>query len=453
VAKGSGLTRGDRRRNDRIERVRSVVRRDHAVLGIDLGEEKQLAALLDHEGRVLGRRKVTAKAYGLGALLGWARELASRHGFAGVVVGCEPTGHRWKALMGLADAAGAGFVCVQPLRVHLAREEDDYTRDKTDHKDSVLIGKLVARLDCYLPERAGADWARLRHLGQRRNQLLVDLVACRQQIADLLGCCWPAVLDCAARPLEAMAWLSCLAVLTRSCDGDPVRARGLGREGFQAAVRVELPRFGGQRLNRAIVGRFFDAAGDAAGVPAQRPGGLERVGLLLDDLVDLTARLSDVESRMVGALDAMGLTGLVGSIPGLSPVGAAAILAETGDLSRFATGRSVVKHAGLNPTERTSATLRGVSRISRRGRPALRLAAYRAAWAAVLHNPVLAARFTHLTTRERDRLTTAQARIACAATLLRWLYAIITRRQQWNPDIATGRLRATQPDATLAAAA
>ena len=52
-----------------------------------------------------------------------------------------------------------GFVCVQSLRVHLAREADDYTRDKTDHKDAVLIGRLIARLDCYLPERTGEDWA------------------------------------------------------------------------------------------------------------------------------------------------------------------------------------------------------------------------------------------------------------------------------------------------------
>jgi transposase len=450
VGKRTGLTRGDRRRNDRIGELRSVVRQDRAILAVDLGEDQQVAALLDHEGRVLGRRKVTAKAYGLGSLLGWALDLASRQGFAGVVVGCEPTGHRWKALMGLADEAGAGFVCVQSLRVHLAREEDDYTRDKTDHKDSVLIGKLVARLDCYLPERADADWARLRHLGQRRNELIVDLVACRQQIADLLGCCWPAVLACAARQLESSNWLACLAVTTRRCDGDPARLRSLGRDGFEAAVRGQLPRFGAKKLRHAILGRFFDALADLAGVSAQRRGGLERVGLLLDDLTSTITRLSDVESRMVGALDAMGLTALVTSIPGLSAVGAAAILAETGDMSRFASARSVVKHAGLNPAERTSATLRGVTRISRRGRPALRLAAYRAGWAAVLNNPVLGARFTHLTTRERDRLTAAQARVACAATLLRWLHAIITRHQQWNPDIASGRIRATQP--TLAAA-
>lgn len=106
MAKRSGLTRGDRRRNDRIEALRTVVRPDRAILSIDLGEDKQAAALLDHDGRVLGRRMVIAKAHALGGLLSWAAGQAVKRGFAGVVVGCEPTGHRWRSLLGLADEAG-----------------------------------------------------------------------------------------------------------------------------------------------------------------------------------------------------------------------------------------------------------------------------------------------------------------------------------------------------------
>ena len=69
MAQGSGLTRGDRNRNDRIAALRAVVRRDRAVLAIDLGEDKQAAVLVDHEGRVLGRRTVKAMAFQLGSLL------------------------------------------------------------------------------------------------------------------------------------------------------------------------------------------------------------------------------------------------------------------------------------------------------------------------------------------------------------------------------------------------
>ena len=120
------------------------------------------------------------------------------------------------------------------------------------------------------------------------------------------------------------------------------------------------------------------------------------------------------------------------------------------DLSRFESARSVVKHAGLNPAENTSATLRGATRVSKRGRPGLRAAAWKAVWAALPNNPILAERFRRLTTRAGRRLAPAAARTACAATLLRWLHAIITRRTPFDPRIAAGHTRTPAP---LAAAA
>jgi transposase len=453
VAQGSGLTRGDRNRNRKIAVLREVVARDRAVLAVDLGEDKQAAALVDHEGRVLARKVVKAKAHQLGGLLEWAAGRAARAGFAGLVVACEPTGHRWKALMGAADGAGHGFCCVQPVAVARAREGDDYTRDKTDHRDAYLIGRLAVRLDCYLPERAGEAWARLRHLGARRFALAGDVVSGRQQIGDLLACAWPAALGAAARPLQSVTWLAALGVVTDRCCGDPARLRKMGYARFLAAVRRELPRWGGKYVRHSIVAGLWEALADPGGVRAQRRGALERVHLLMADWRSLRTRLADTEARMCAVLDELDLTGLVTSIDGLSAAGAAVILAETGDLSRFASARSVVKHAGLNPAENTSATLTGRTRISRRGRPGLRTAAWRAAWAALHHNRVLAAKYAHLTGRDGNRLAGGQARAACAATLLRWLHAVVTRRQAWDPRIASGAIPARPRAVTAPAAA
>jgi transposase len=431
------LTRGDRCRNERIERLRGVVCRDRAILAVDLGEDKQVGALMDHDGRVLARRTVVAKAYELGGLLTWAWTHAQAANFAGVVVACEPTGHRWRAVMDLADRLGMEFVCVNSFQVHLARETDDLTLDKTDNKDTVLIGRLVAQLRCYLPERPDEDWARLRHLGARRERLVSQATAARLQIGDLLASCWPASLACATKPIERTSWLACMAVVV-DADGD-LAALGLsGADAFSQAARQRLARFGAQRLNARICRGFFAALSDPAGVAVQRRGALERVGLLLTDWCHTAAQLQDTERRMVAVLDALGLTDLVTSIPGVSAVGASTILAQTGDLSRFASARAVVKHAGLSPSEKLSATFRGTTHVSHRGRPTLRLAAWRVAWGALKGNQLLAARFTHLTTRDKGRLTAGQARAACAATLLRWLHAIVTRRCRFDAATAAG---------------
>ena len=169
---------------------------------------------------------------------------------------------------------------------------------------------------------------------------------------------------------------------------------------------------------------------------AHRPGALERVALLLQDWDHAQRRQVDTEARMLTVLDELGLTGLVTSITGLSAIGAAAILAETGDPHRFATARALVKHAGLAPREKLSGTFTGRTKLTGQGRPGLRLAAWRGVWGALKSNPVYAARFAYLTSREHNKLSTGQAHAVLAATLLRHLHAVITIGQRWDPAIA-----------------
>ncbi|WP_082945210.1 IS110 family transposase [Mycobacterium sp. 852013-50091_SCH5140682] len=432
MSKGSGLSRGDKRRNARLTRLRGLVPVEHAIVGIDLADVKQVVVLADHDSRVLVRKRVSVKAWDLGPVLDWAARQAHELGFAGVTVGCEPTGHRWRVLNELATQRGMAFVCVNPMLVGRARESEDYTRDKSDDRDAVLIARLVAQLHCYVPEWADETWARLRQLGARRERLVTEATACVQQLGDLLECAWPGVLDAAAKPFESMNWCAALAVVLGRCDGRPEKLSRLGLARFEAAVRRELPRWGGSRIRRGIVEGVFVALVDPTGVWAQRRGALERAGWVLDDWHTAKARLVEVETRMVDVLDTLELTELVTSIPGISAVGAAAMLAETGDPARFDSPRALVKHAGLCPRDNASGAFSGRSRISRRGRPGLRLAAWRAVWGALAHNPVMAARYRYLTTRQDNPLTDGQARAAIAAALLRWLHVTTTRKVRWD---------------------
>jgi hypothetical protein len=52
MSKVSGMTRGDRKRNARRARLRGVLPRDGAVIGIDLADVKQAIAVIDHDVRV-----------------------------------------------------------------------------------------------------------------------------------------------------------------------------------------------------------------------------------------------------------------------------------------------------------------------------------------------------------------------------------------------------------------
>lgn len=444
----SGVSRGDRNRNARLARLREAVPVTNAIVGIDLADSKQMVVVADHESRVLARRVFRRRAWELGAALDWAAARALAAGFAGVTVAVEPAGHRWRVAGQLAAERGMAFVCVQPLMSAWARRAEDLTFDKTDDKDAVLITRLTAQLRCYRPEPADAAWARLRQLGIRRARLVAEQVAQVQQMRDLLECAWPAVLDAARQPFKSTTWHAALTVALARSSGDLARTTRLGRVRFDAAVRGQVARWDAVNPWQKIIDAVFAACAHPAGVTEMRHDALGRVGLLLADWRDNQARLADTEQRMLTVLGDLGLAGLVTSITGLSAVGAASILAETGDPSRFTSGRALVKHAGLAPRQKNSGSYTGRTRMTGQGRPALRLAAWRAVWGALKSNPVYAARFAHLTGREHNKLSAGQAHAALAAALLRHLHAVITTGQRWDPAIAAGG----RPDQTLKAA-
>ncbi|MBV9206052.1 MAG: transposase [Actinobacteria bacterium] len=452
---GNGMTRGDRRRNARRERLRELLPRDGAVIGIDLAEDKQALAVIDHDVRVLARKTVKVKAFRLGEALDWAVAQARVKGFAQVAVACEPTGPRWMQVQRLCAERSLPLVCIQPLVSHIAREQQDYTPHKTDESDCVLIGRLAAELHCYVPEELDETWAHLRQLGRRRAQLIAAATASVQRIGDFLSVAWPKVTEACAGPFESVTWLAAVQVVTARCGGDPARLAALGLEEFTALVRGSVPGWGGKKGWGRIIGRVFAALTDTEGAVAwSRRGLLRRCADELGDLARTRAQLRATQADMVAVLGELGLSRL-GDIPGLTAVGAAAILAETGDPRRYDSSSSLVKHAGLSPSENASGAFEGQAHISRRGRPGLRLTAWRAVWPMLRFNPVMAAKYAAMTqaadaaaavpgsqqaraAAAAARARRAKARVACAASLLRWIYSMVVHGTSWDAAVAAG---------------
>ncbi|MHB1820943.1 MAG: hypothetical protein ACYCO9_23365, partial [Streptosporangiaceae bacterium] len=108
--------------------------------------------------------------------------------------------------------------------------------------------------------------------------------------------------------------------------------------------------------------------------------------------------------------------------------------------------------------DNASGAFYGQSHISRRGRPGLRLTVWRAVWPMLLHNPVMAAKYAAMTeaadtaavaaaaagagpvtaAATAARARRAKARVACAASLLRWIYSIVVHDTSWDPAVASG---------------
>lgn len=110
------------------------------------------------------------------------------------------------------------------------------------------------------------------------------------------------------------------------------------------------------------------------------------------------------------------------------------MLALVGDFHRFDDPRAVVKLAGSEVNHYESGDWEGTSRISHRGRSALRAAAYQQARHLVANNEDFRVRFHTLTRRTARRpLSPIAAYVAVMNSYLRIAHSLVTRQEFYQP--------------------
>jgi transposase len=118
---------------------------------------------------------------------------------------------------------------------------------------------------------------------------------------------------------------------------------------------------------------------------------LDAYKLHLEQLIEefdlATAQLERVEQEVTCVLKQITFAKKLLSIKGVSEIALAGILGEAGDLSGFAHGSSLLRHAGLHLVEASSGKWKGQIVLSKRGRSRLRRFLYLATMSLVMNNP------------------------------------------------------------------
>jgi transposase len=122
---------------------------------------------------------------------------------------------------------------------------------------------------------------------------------------------------------------------------------------------------------------------------------------------------------------------LLTSIPGIADLTAAKLLAEIRDIHVFDNARQLAAFAGLTPRQHVSgSSVRGRTRLSKRGSARLRSALYFPAIVAQRHNPILRPFAQHLLRAGKAKLAVIAA---CMRKLLHLVYGILTSGQPFDP--------------------
>ncbi|KRF43890.1 IS110 family transposase [Paenibacillus sp. Soil787] len=365
--------------NQRIERITI----SHLVVGIDIAKETHVARAVNFRGIEQGRGiSFSNNEAGFRKLLNWVRSLQTKYKLQAVIMGMESTGHYWFNLADWLLEQSVEVVLVNPLTTKRNKENRDNCQSKSDAKDALVIADVVSR--GYYSELRTQDafYKRLRHTVNER-EYWSDLRAnVSNRIVRWLDIHYPEFTtffkewDCprGIATLKSFPLPSDLHSLTAEQVVDGWRKAGMQRAGGRLGLckAVEL-----MHLAHTTVGARETAE------QARR-----EIIRLLDEYERLTKRLEEMGQELSVLLQEIPQTmNLLSTIKGLSPLYIAVILANAGDLKRYAHGRQLMSLAGLNLAESTSGKKKGQIVISKRGRRQLRKYLYLAVIGLVANNP------------------------------------------------------------------
>ncbi len=185
----------------------------------------------------------------------------------------------------------------------------------------------------------------------------------------------------------------------------------------------------GRKVNKtAWLADFYDTATQSIGLPVSEDSEAVRMfRLVLRDHLDLCNMRQQIEQQadryMANNEDYHRLQ----SIPGIGPITALTVLAETGDLRRFSHYRKFLKYCGLDLSTEQPGRFRGTSKLSKRGNCRLRLAFWLATTSAIrMRENTFRAKYEHYIRSNPDNKDLKRkAYTAGAAKMARVAYSLI----------------------------
>jgi transposase len=310
------------------------------------------------------------------------------------------------------------------------RDGRDINRRKSDYRDAEMAAGILRTGDfteTMLPQGIYAD---LRSTHSAYFRLVKERSRVINLMKGLLDGLFPEFTQVFKDPCGGTALtvlLTCLA---------PAAIASMQEEVFIAMIREK-------RQGRLMVRKLralHRAARTSVGVKPGASSVAVEVSLLASRYSLIEEQIDKLVKSLIGLVERTEEGKYLLSIPGISYLSAAGLLAETGPLKHYQNAKQVIKMAGTNPIESESGGKRlGETPMSKKGRPRLRYSAWNAVIPLFRHN----ADFRSWAKRLRERpahanpLNGKEVVGAALNRLLRLAYALVKKRELYrSPQMA-----------------
>jgi transposase len=324
--------------------------------GIDWAEDHHDIALVNRDGQLLARRRISDDAAGLAQLLALLAEHGDTAGDPVPVAIETPRG----LLVACLRATGRAVYPINPMAVARYRDRHSVAGRKSDHGDAfVLANVLRTDIALHRPLPADTELAQaIAVLARAQQDAVWDRTQAHNRLRSHLREYFPGFLAAFASAKGGIMRPEARTILAAA----PTPA---------GAAKLTLTQLRGL-LKRAGRSRGLDTEAtrlrDAFRVPQMRQLPLVEQAMgrqaiaLLGQLGAACTSAEDLEQAVTESFNQHPDAGIITSFPGLGPIAGARVLAETGDdRSRFQDAKGLKAYAGAAPITRASGKSRSVT--------------------------------------------------------------------------------------------
>lgn len=386
------------------------------IVGIDIGKNHHEASIVSPEGKQIGRSLRFATTHkGADSLMSF---IFKNIGNSPCVFGMEATGHYWYPIYSFLKAKGYTIYVINPIQSDSLRKM--YIRQtKNDSIDSFLIAKVIRFGQFGTTSMADENILAMRQLCRYRDSVISSRTEIKLRIGTIMEQIFP----------EYEKQFSSLWVSTSM----GILEKYLTPENIENAPIDELFEIikdkSHNRLTRAKAISIKEAAADTFGIKIAQDAFSFQLKQLIDRMNFLDKQIEALDCQILEYYEKFDC--YLHTIPGIGIIGAATILAEIGDISRFKNSSSLIAFAGIDPTVRQSGEFNSThNHMSKRGSPYLRHAIFLAATTCSFHNSPLNAYYKKKRDQGKHHLT---ATGAVARKLTSVIYAVLRDSKPYEP--------------------
>ncbi|MEC3882884.1 IS110 family transposase [Halobacillus sp. HZG1] len=359
--------------NQLIERISD----QHLVIGVDIAQHVHVARAVNFRGIAVGHPiSFENNEDGFTRLLKWIEQLKASNGFNTEIIGMEPTGHYWLNLSKWLHNQSIDIVTVNPHLVKKNKENRDNTQSKSDKKDALVIADMVKNGYYAFIRPTTEAFEKLRVLMANRDVIVKRFVSAVNQINRWVDVVFPELRQ-VFKDIKGKGSIATLRLFPT-----PMELCSMEPQDVIKGWKTIMKRQPGTKKAQSLIELAKRSIGNQQAPDAYKLH-LEQ---LLEEFDLATAQLERVDQEVTDVLKDITYANKLLEIEGISEVSLAGILGESGNLSGFSHGNSLLRHAGLHLSEASSGKWKGQIVISKRGRSRLRRFLYITTMSMIMNN-------------------------------------------------------------------